>query len=548
MAPPHRMEAVQKEGRIALAVSAMQKKQLSSRRQAAAIYNAPESTMRSRQKGIPPRLGSRSKFRLLLEAEESVLLSWIYSMERRGFPPFLIDIRRMAQSLIDRRGSRVSKPVGKKWTYKFLSQHPELDKHLARSYDSQRAKNEDPKIISAWFELVRRTREKYGILDEETCNFDEIGFAMGLINLGASKVVTMASVGRATVIQPGNRKWVTTIECINAQGWILPPFIILEGKVHLEAWYRGNPDLPAGWAIALSDNGWTNDNLGFAWIQHFDKFTKDRTKGAYRLLILDSHGSHSTPPFDQFCLDNNIITLCMPSHSSHILQPLDVACFSPLKQAYSKQVAELVRNGIHHLDKTDFLANYQKARLAIHTEQNAISGFRATGLIPFNPERVLSALTITKTPSPPASVSGQLSSPWTSETPKNVVQTEKQMQLVRTACERRSQSPTEYMAKVAKGAQMAWSVVALQAQEMAKMAATIKDLQGKKKLTKKQLQNGDILYAENARELLAARDNAAEQHEIQRAQQGSRRAPPTCSRCGTKGHNKRYCTVVQDTS
>ena len=101
----------------------------------------------------------------------------------------------------------------------------------------------------------------------------------------------------------------------------------------------------------------------------------------------------------------------MPAHSSHLLQPLDVACFSPLKQAYGKLVQQLARNDVFHIDKGDFLGMYKQARQAIHSEQNIISGFRATGLIPFNPERVLSVLTITKTPSPPSSSHGWNSSP-----------------------------------------------------------------------------------------------------------------------------------------
>jgi hypothetical protein len=63
---------------------------------------------------------------------------------------------------------------------------------------------------------------------------------MGLITSSrSSKVITSSeSVGRATVIQPGNRTWSTVIECINASGWALPPFVILEGKVHLQYWYQ----------------------------------------------------------------------------------------------------------------------------------------------------------------------------------------------------------------------------------------------------------------------------------------------------------------------
>ena len=186
--------------------------------------------------------------------------------------------------------------IGKNWIYKFLTQHPQLDTRLARSYDSQRAKNEDPKIISEWFKLVERTCEEYGILDEDKYNFDETGFAMGVANTGSAKVVTTDTVGRATVIQPGDRKWTTVIECAKGDGKVIPPFVILEGKVHLESWFRQR--LPEDWTIAVSDNGWTNDELGFKWIQHFDKWTKAQTVSTHRLLILDGHGSHSTPEFD----------------------------------------------------------------------------------------------------------------------------------------------------------------------------------------------------------------------------------------------------------
>ena len=85
---------------------------------------------------------------------------------------------------------------------------------------------------------------------------------MGVASLGSSKVVTTATVGCATVIQPGDCKWVTAIECVNVTGWCLPPFIILEGKVHLESWYQQNSNLPSDWAITVSDNGWTTDELG----------------------------------------------------------------------------------------------------------------------------------------------------------------------------------------------------------------------------------------------------------------------------------------------
>ena len=56
---------------------------------------------------------------------------------------------------------------------------------------------------------------------------------------------------------PGNRKRVIPIECIITSWRALPPFIIFEDKVHLEAWYRENLTIPPNWAIAVNGNGWT---------------------------------------------------------------------------------------------------------------------------------------------------------------------------------------------------------------------------------------------------------------------------------------------------
>jgi hypothetical protein len=111
-----------------------------------------------------------------------------------------------------------------------------------------------------------------------------------------SKVVTSSdTIGRAVDVQLGNRDWVTTIECINALGWSIPPFVILLGKLHQASWYR---DLLADWVIALSDNGWINDGLGLEWIKHFNSYTESCAVGAYRLLILDGYSSHAIPEFD----------------------------------------------------------------------------------------------------------------------------------------------------------------------------------------------------------------------------------------------------------
>jgi hypothetical protein len=52
---------------------------------------------------------------------------------------------------------------------------------------------------------VENTKAKYGILDEDTYNFDEPGFLMGMISTGA--VVTGSErQGQPKSIQQGNRE------------------------------------------------------------------------------------------------------------------------------------------------------------------------------------------------------------------------------------------------------------------------------------------------------------------------------------------------------
>lgn len=94
-------------------------------------------------------------------------------------------------------------PVGKNWVSRFVNNQPELQTKWNRKFHSQRARCEDPVKISAWFKLVEETRQAYGILDEDTYNFDKTGFMMGVA--ATSKVVTSSdTIGRATVVQPGN--------------------------------------------------------------------------------------------------------------------------------------------------------------------------------------------------------------------------------------------------------------------------------------------------------------------------------------------------------
>ena len=73
-----------------------------------------------------------------------------------------------------------------------------------------------------------------------------------LVIIGAEKRQTKA-------IQPGGREWVTVIQAVSTAGWAIPPFIIFTGKYYLSIQY--SEDIPRDWAIELSKNSWTTNEL-----------------------------------------------------------------------------------------------------------------------------------------------------------------------------------------------------------------------------------------------------------------------------------------------
>ena len=149
----------------------------------------------------------------------------------------------------------------------------------------------------------------------------------------------------------------------------------------------------------------------------------------------------------------------MPPYTSHLLQPLDVSCYSPLKRAYGRQIEELARHGVYHIDKTDFLTAYTRIRLTVFTQQNIQAGFQATGLVPSCPDRVLSSLTIVRTPSPPQTtidnnVAAQVAAQ--TETPHTVEQLQQQVRYLQERLRRQPESPTSVaIRQLAKSAQLA---------------------------------------------------------------------------------------------
>jgi DDE superfamily endonuclease len=222
---------------------------------------------------------------------------------------------------------------------------------------------------------------------------DETGVMLGM--LGSVKVLVGKDDLRDYRGAGVKRTMVTAIECISADGRSLLPLIIWPASTHRSNWTTYPTP---GWHYAHSENGYNDSKISLEWLTRvFNPQTKGLANQRRRVLICDGFGTHKTLEILEFCLENNILLSRLPSHTSHKLHLCDVGVFAPLRTAYRDEVERLYRGGLDTVGKEHFTSLNKPARKRASTKRNIMAGWAATGLFPFNPERVLR-----HTPKPPA--------------------------------------------------------------------------------------------------------------------------------------------------
>jgi hypothetical protein len=157
----------------------------------------------------------------------------------------------------------------------------------------------------------------------------------------------------------------------------------MQGDVNIASYSR-KLILTTG-SISISEKGWTDQELGSAWLEKdFHPLSDARNKsGGYRLLILDGHNSHVTYRFCKFAADKKIIIIRLPPHTTHVLQPCDVGAFGPLASAWKSEVLEASRQN-DPITKNNLLKRYANARSRAMKPNTIINSFRKTGIWPLD--------------------------------------------------------------------------------------------------------------------------------------------------------------------
>ena len=176
-----------------------------------------------------------------------------------------------------------------------------------------------------------------------------------------------------------NHKW---------QRLCLPSVIVTSGAILQERRYT-TTGIDDDTLLAVSATGYSNDILS---LKHFERFSANRQHGLYRLHLLDGYGSHCAKELLDFCDNHGIIPFFLPPHTTHILQPLDVVVFQLYKHYHAEAIDAGTRTGCSDFNKLESLAALTSIREQAFKETTVLSTFQQTGLIPFNPEIVLSQL------------------------------------------------------------------------------------------------------------------------------------------------------------
>lgn len=139
-------------------------------------------------------------------------------------------------------------------------------------------------------------------------------------------------------------------------------------------------------SIAVSPNGWTDTELGLAWIQDFEQQTREKANGRTRVLFLDGHSSHYSAALLRFALSHRIEIFAYPPHCTHALQGLDVVCFAKMKNTWKEVLQEFFEMHRCTATKNQFTGLFGKAYLLAFTPDTIRAAFSSTGIYPFNPD------------------------------------------------------------------------------------------------------------------------------------------------------------------
>ena len=357
---------------------------------AAARYSISRSTLNYRIHGKQARSEAFKHKQRLSPEQERFLADWCLNEEGAGRAPSRRQVVGFAQSILREGGD--GEALGERWLDRFLRRNPAVKMKNSSPLELLRTKGSTREEYNKFYTLLEAQIAEKKVVPANIANIDEHG--MQELESKGGKVIGTELSRKAYVTSSDATTWVSVIECGTAEGRRLHPCIVFTGASLQGQWFpedfemqRDFPD----WKYDKSLTGWSNAQIFLKWFREVYLIeTKPQRPSDWRILILDEHSSHLNDDFMFLAFKHKVQLIYLPPHTSHKTQPLDRSVFGPLKNYFRQHTKALAGyTAAAAINKRRFLYCYRDASREGMTSGNLRSGFRKTGIWPFNPSIVM---------------------------------------------------------------------------------------------------------------------------------------------------------------
>ena len=230
----------------------------------------PKTTLHRRLHRAKSRNKAQEEKQNLTEVEENELARWITLCTVSGRASIPEVVREMAEGIRRRHVKGVNESgmefvsyelIGKKWVDRFLNRFPHLQTERGKKIEAVQMEASDEDYRD-YFEKLCAVIDEFEVSPENTYNIDETGF-----NIGVAKdrnVIMDGTVSTRYQAQSGRQEWVTSVDCICADGSSIPHLIIFTGMSIMSKWIPC--DFDTSWKLHYNTKGRTSREHGMCWL------------------------------------------------------------------------------------------------------------------------------------------------------------------------------------------------------------------------------------------------------------------------------------------
>lgn len=334
----------------------------------------------------------RGRKPVFTESQENILAGIFQLYESHLLAFSSLEARRIAFLLSQDEGlkllSRFNSDdglAGIDWLRNFLSRRKELSMKTPEHTSVAGAHGFNKPAVQKFYDLLQKTIEEHNILPENIWNCDET--PVSTVPKSKKKVIATKGSRQVGGLVSGERgEHVTALICFSAVGQYMPPLIIFPRKKKNEELMKGRPE---GATVAFNPSRYVNNSIFTSWMNDFIIVSKP-TPLQKVLLLFDGHSTHvKNQEASELAKNSNVICLVYPPHCSHKIQAVDVSFNKPLSSNITQETMTYMRKQRGNnkvLALKDFFKIFTPAYAKTARPEIAISGFRKTGVHPFNRE------------------------------------------------------------------------------------------------------------------------------------------------------------------